>query len=149
MKLPKQSGANKSGFTIFELLIVMGLVAVISVIGVPVGLNFYLSYQLDAETSLFTSVLRQARNLAMINQNESDHGVYLDDEKFILFQGSSFVSRTVAQDRVFPRSSLVTVSGPGEIIFSALSGQTASSTYFLSDVNKTANVYVNAEGLVY
>lgn len=148
MKLLKTSAAV-NGFTLIELLIVMGVLALLAAVGVPIGLDFYLDYQLDSETSLLVSVLQQARNLAMINRNESNHGVYLASEDFIIFQGATFAGRVVAQDRFFPRAYSISVTSPTELVFAALSGQTASSTYSLSDGRKTRNVYVNEEGLIY
>lgn len=150
MKLPKISAADKkAGFTVLELLIVMVILAIIFGAGTPIALNFYLDYQLDSEYELLTSLLQQSRNLSMINHNESDHGLYLDSKNFVIFQGSSFATRVQSQDRPFPRSASITVSGPSELLFAALSGATASTTYTLSDGRKSRDVYVNPEGLVY
>lgn len=151
MKLLRISDGDRSdqGFTLLEALMVIGILALILAVGGPIALDFYLDYQLSSEIQLLTSVLQQARNLSMINHNESDHGVYIDTTKFTIFQGSSFASRDQSQDKTFPRAQAISVSGPGELIFTALSGQTASSTYTLGDGRKNKNVYVNAEGLVY
>lgn len=148
MKLPKTSAAVK-GFTLIEVVISLAILAIIFAVGSPITLDFYLDYQLEAETSLLTSALQQTRNLSMINHNESNHGLYVDADNFVIFQGVSFASRVQNQDKIFPRARLITISGPGELIFTALSGQTASTTYNLSDGRKNKNVYVNAEGLTY
>ena len=161
MKLPKQLGADKPphqlwrgdknfGFTIFELLIVFGIFAILAAIGVPIGLNFYLSYQFDAEYELLISLLQNARNLAMVNRNESDHGLFLDTDEFVIFQGSSYSSRVASGDRSFPRASNISIGGLSEIVFSALSGNaSASTTYSLSDGTIIRDLYINSEGLVY
>lgn len=150
MKFLERSAANKNkGFTLVELLIVIGLLAVLFALGAPVMFDFYLGYQLDSEYSLLKSLFQQARNLAMVNHNESDHGVLVDSQNFVIFQGTSYAARDTSQDRVFPRAAPVTVSGPSELIFAALSGQTASTTYVVSDSRKSKDIYVNSEGLVY
>lgn len=151
MKSPSPLGADKNfGFTIFEMLIVFGIFAILAVIGLPVGLNFYLSYQFDSEYELLISLLQNARNLSMVNHNESDHGLFFDTDEFIIFQGVSYVSRAVAEDRSFPRSAGISISGPSEIVFSALSGSaSASTTYALSDGTISRDLHVNSEGLVY
>ncbi len=132
-----------------ELLLVIGILAIIFALGLPVAWDFYQQYQLDAETETLRSVLRQARNLAMINRNESVHGLYIDSSNFTVFQGSSYAARNVAEDRTFPRAGSVGISGSTEIVFVVLSGTTASSTYTLSNPYRQKNVYINSEGTVY
>lgn len=151
MKLLKPSGGEnlQSGFTLIEMLIVIGIFLIIFSVGFPIGLDFYLDYQFESEFNLLNSSLQYARNLAMVNHNESDHGLYLDNQNFVIFQGSSFASRVSSQDKTYPRTSVVAITGPSELIFSALSGETASSTYTLNDGRKTRNLYVNSEGLIY
>ncbi len=148
MKLLKTSAAV-NGFTLIEALISLGILAIIFAVGAPIALDFYLNYQLASEANLLTSALQQARNLSMINHNESNHGLYVDAENFVIFQGSNFASRVQNQDKIFPRAQLISITGPSELIFTALSGQTASTTYNLSDGRKNKDVYVNAEGLTY
>lgn len=140
--------SNVEGFTIFEILIVMGILAVIFAIGLPASWNFYTNYQFDSEVAAFVSVLEQARNSAMINRNESPHGVYAGANQFVIFQGSSYAGRDISQDKVFPRDGNISISGPLEIVFGALSGQTSSTTYSFSRAQRSANVYVNSEGTI-
>jgi Tfp pilus assembly protein FimT len=149
MKSPKLFEDKNGGFTLIEAGITIAISIIILSIILPVGINFYLDYQFDSEHSLLFSLFQFARNLAMVNRNESDHGVYWDSESFIVFQGSSFAARDQSQDKPFPRAGAISVSGPTEIVFSALSGQTASSTFVVSDGRKSRDVYVNPEGLVY
>jgi len=140
---------KKAGFSLIEVLISVVIILLLVAVGAPVGLNFYLDYEFDSEYNLLFSLLRYSRNLAMVNYNESAHGLYIENEEFTIFQGASYAVRTVAQDRSFKRSNAINIAGPSEILFSALSGQTASSTYAVSDSRKSRDIYVNPEGLVY
>lgn len=151
MKLPKAlaSRGKNSGFTIFELLIVFGVLAVIFSLGIPVSYNFYLDYQLNSQRDTLISALRQARNLSLVNYNESDHGVEIAGSQITVFQGASYAARIQTQDKNYPRDSGITISGATELIFTALSGASASTTYTVDDTRKTRTVYVNPEGLVY
>lgn len=138
-----------TGFTLVEILVAIGIMTLILGTVSPIGFNFYFDYQLESETRLLGTLLQQTRNLAMVNYNESDHGLYFDSANFIIFQGASFASRVTSKDKTFPRAQSISLSGPSEIVFTALSGQTASTTYALSNSRKNREVYVNAEGLVY
>ena len=151
MKLKTKNHKLKTsgrGFTIFEILIGMGILAVIFAIGLPISWNFYINYQFDSEVDTFVSVLEQARNSAMVNRNESPHGVYADANQFVIFQGVNYTGRDVSQDKIFPRSGNVNLNGPSEIVFSALSGQVSSTTYSFSRAQRSSNVYVNSEGAI-
>lgn len=152
MKLLPVSGAatNHAGLTVVELLMVIGIIAVIFAAGVPVGLNFYLDYQLDSEYNLLASLLRSARNLSMTNYNEADHGVYIGSGGIVVFQGTTYATRTASKDKTYPRNSVITIAGATEVDFTALSGASASTTITISDNrNKSWTVYVNPEGLIY
>lgn len=132
-----------------EVLVVVVILLFMFAIAAPVGLDFYLNYQLDSEARLLTSVLQYSRNLSLVNYNEADHGIYITSSNLVVFQGSSYAGRTTSQDKTFPRVSSITISGATELVFSDLSGQTASTTFSVTDGRKTRYVYVNPEGLVY
>ena len=148
MKLPRIS-AGRKGFTVVEMLIVIGILAVIFSIGGPIAWNFYLDYQFDSEFNLLTALLRNARNLSMVNHNESSHGLYIDSSSFVVFQGQNYASRVVSLDKSFPRNAAISITGPNELVFAALSGQTSSSTYNFTGGRQTKEIFVNPEGLIY
>ena len=150
MRSAKASPASLvSGFTLFELLIVMGIFAIMFVIAAPTGLGFYLSYQFDSESDLLTALLHLSRNLSMVNYNEANHGVSVLSDQFVVFEGDSYAARVQANDRKYPRNTDVAVSGAAEIVFTALSGATASTTFSLNDTRKSRDIFVNPEGLIY
>ena len=127
----------------------IGILVILFGMAGAIGFNFYLGYQIDSEARLLNALFQQARNLAMTNNYESDHGVHYDADEYILFQGTTFTSRDQSKDRTFPRTTEISIVGPSELVFTALSGQTASSTYTLTQENINRYIYVNAEGLVY
>jgi len=132
-----------------EIILVVAILGLILAISLPVGWNFYFDYQLNSERELLKSVLKQAENLSFINHNESRHGVYINSDNFILFEGNTFASRNSAEDRFFARTKSISVSGPTEIVFETLSAKTASSTYSLNNSQKTLYLYINSEGTIY
>ena len=148
MKFHEASGDDRAGFTIVEVLIVIGISAIIFALVGPIAFNFYSNYQFDSEYKLLGSLLRYARNLSMTNHNEADHGLYVDGSNFVVFQGPNYATRDISQDKRFPRNTVISVSGPTELVFTALSGRTASTTYSVSNQSRNWDVYVNVEGLV-
>ncbi|MDP3999235.1 MAG: prepilin-type N-terminal cleavage/methylation domain-containing protein [bacterium] len=148
MKLLKPWAGNKKGFTLFEMLLAISILIILLAITLPISLNFYNIYQFDSEVGTLISLLEKARSSALANRNESAHGFYFSSTTFVIFQGSSYSSRAAALDKTFSRTGNVYLSGPSELVFSALSGQTSSSTYNLSNGPRSENVYVNSEGTI-
>ncbi len=138
-----------NGFSLIEVVVAIGILIVILAMGLPVGFDFYLDYEFDSVAETFNALLKQARTQAMANINENAHGVYINSSSFVVFEGTSYATRVVANDQVFPRNSAITVVGAIEQNFLALNGQTASTTYTVSDSRKNRSIFVNMEGLVY
>lgn len=142
------AGWATRGFTLIEIVVAMTILILMFALGAPVVFNFYLDYQLSSEEKILTALLAYTRNFVMSNINQSDHGLYLDAADFIVFQGSSYALRDPSQDKKFPRSSGVNISGLTELTFGALSGRVASSTFTLDDGRKTKYIYLNEEGRI-
>lgn len=92
------------GFTLVELLIVIGIGAILAASTVPVYGNFQVASQLNENTSLAVQFLRTAQTLAASGYDNSRHGVYFDvnnsgKDKIILYQGSSYALRQADYDR--------------------------------------------------
>lgn len=144
----EDSAGPIEGFTFIEILIAVAILAIIFAAGVPVTVNFYLNYQLAAEEELLSAVLERARNLSMVNYNQSPHGVYIDTDKFIVFQGDNYETRDANQDEEFSRSKAIAISGLNELIFEVLSGRTASTTLTLTVRDFTKTININEEGRI-
>ncbi len=140
-----QYAANR-GFAIIEVVIAFALVTAILSIGLPASWDFYRSYEFDSDITTFVAALEQARNASLNNLNQSAHGVYVSSTTYVVFQGSSYAARTAAYDKNFPRNNIITVTGPSEILFSALAGQPASSTYLFTSNQRSINISINNEG---
>ncbi|MDP3729188.1 MAG: hypothetical protein Q8R26_00315 [bacterium] len=137
-----------SGISLLEVVLSMTILATLLGIGLPVSFDFYATYQFDSEFKMLVSLLEHARNSAMINLNESPHGLFIDQNNFTVFQGSSYATRAVAFDKVFPRSNGVPITGLSEIVFSQLSGQTSGGTFTISYNATDWNIFVNTHGTI-
>jgi len=137
-----------AGISAIEVALVLGIIVIIFALSSPVILDFYLSYQLIAESRTLAGMLGQARNFAIINYNSANHGVYVDADDFVLFEGDSYALRDPAKDKDFPRVNNISFSGNGEVVFEALSGRTSSSTLTISNGQRSESIYVNEEGRI-
>lgn len=146
MALP--STLSSRGFTLVEVLVVIALMTGLLTIGIPISWDFYTSYQFDSELQTFVSILEQARNFSMVNRYESPHGVLVDANQFVIFQGNSYVTRNPIQDLTFPRNGTVTITGPDELVFTSLSGTTTASTYTFVSQHRNVVISVNYHGAI-
>ena len=86
-----------TGFTLIEVLVVMGIIAVIFSLSVLAVLNIQKGQLLDNHTWAVVSLLRQAQNQALNGvsvdgTNQTNFGVHFDDTagQYTLFRGDSF-----------------------------------------------------------
>lgn len=139
-----------AGFTLIEVLIVLGLFGVLFGISLPISLDSYRSYILTSETKNLLSVVRRARSLAIANDHGISHGVSLESDRFILFQGSSFAGRDSAFDENYPRSPSVTITGFDEIVFSQISGlPNVTTTITLKNDLNEQTISINEYGTIF
>lgn len=136
------------GFTIIEVIVVLGILGILLVATAPVAWEFYQGIDLKSEYQNYKSYLNLARAYAMANKNASAHGVFFDNYGATIFQGTSFASRDATRDQSFPKSPLTTVSGATEINFAALSGKTSAASIMLSNSRGSLTININIHGKI-
>ena len=145
----------KNGFTLIEVLIVIGIAAVIFTFSAPYAMNFYRSNLLNDAQSNVIDALQRARHYALLQKNDSNFGVHIATSTYTLFQGTTYVPSNI-NNEVFPLVNGLTFSTSTDIIFSKLTGSltdpatmagTTSLNYgsiskgvFLSDVGTISKV---------
>lgn len=143
--------AERRGFTILEIIVVVAILTIVFGYAVGAGSNFYFNQALIGERDSLVGMLRSARNRALDNVNQLSHGVYVSTStgRYIVFDGASYASRNQAYDLAFPKSGAVAASGPVEIVFAALDGTSnVSGTITLTASAGSANISVNSEGRI-
>jgi Tfp pilus assembly protein FimT len=137
------------GFTIFEIVFALALFAILVALGLPVGLDAYRHYLLSSETNNFLNLLRRAQAQSFGNQNTSGHGIYIQSNQYVIFQGGSYASRSSSYDENYPRSTDIAVTGPTEVDFSAVSGNSnVSSTFVFANSAGSRSISINDEGTI-
>ena len=140
---------TSNGFTILEILIVIGLVGFAAALGLVISLDSYRAYNFQSEKSLILGILQKARSQSLNNINQTSHGVYLQTSKYILFEGLDYLHRNTSQDLVFPGNASLTISGSNEAVFSPLAATATVASMILNDgANSPAIIDINYEGSI-
>ncbi|TSC75288.1 MAG: Uncharacterized protein G01um101430_495 [Parcubacteria group bacterium Gr01-1014_30] len=140
---------NQPGFTLFEILLAVAILAILISITIPLGLDFYKSQQLEANTQGILQTLRRAQSKAMSAELDFPWGVYLTNDNYILFRGSSYASRDSQYDEVFDLPLTISLSGISEIVFSKLEGRpNVTGDIILSSSLDVMTININEAGRV-
>ncbi|MBI2405010.1 prepilin-type N-terminal cleavage/methylation domain-containing protein [Candidatus Gottesmanbacteria bacterium] len=121
------TSSNQSGFTTPELIVVVGIIAVLAGLATVNLLGVARKPTLTATVDTLTSDLRQQQTKAMVGERLSSHGVYFGSGQYVLFAGSSYNPGEVSNAAValeqyvgfsqvsLPNASVVFASGSGEV----------------------------------
>ncbi|HYF12847.1 MAG TPA: type II secretion system protein [Candidatus Paceibacterota bacterium] len=124
------SRAYTRGFTLIEVLIVIGLVTLVGGMTIIFSTDSFRGHNFRAERNTLVAVVAKARSQSINNMcfGESctggkPHGVRFDKDRVTIFQGPSWEGRDASVDEAFPiHSRAVVLSGLPQIVFEALSG---------------------------
>lgn len=104
---------------------VVGILALLAFLTLPLSLNFYKSQQLNTHTQDVVQVLRRAQLKAMTAESDSSFGVYFDEaqRKYVLFRGG-FFDPDAPDNEEFNLPQIITINSSfPEIIFSKIEGE--------------------------
>jgi len=155
---------SRRGFTLLELMIVVGIVIITTSAVLVLQGSFLTNTYLDSKTNEVAQTLKLAQMRSITQFNSKQWGVYFDEDlsgnndKFVLFAGTSYATRDASFDIVtdLPDSlalSNINLNGGGkEVIFTKVTGVTVNNgTVTLSDKNDISHtniVTINAKGLI-
>ncbi len=143
--------SNKSGFTLIEILVAIGIVLVLGFIIVTTFVSFRKNQSLSLDTQTITTVLSQARNQTISSKNSTSYGVHFGTSKITLFTGTVYNSLDTTNED-FNLSSTDTIlsvglnGGGNDVIFERLTGETSrNGTVVVSSPgiaqSKTVTIY--------
>jgi prepilin-type N-terminal cleavage/methylation domain-containing protein len=147
VKLVSKSNEER-GFTLFEIVVSLSILAVLFGIGVPITSRMYQGFLATLSTRQVAGVLRSASNHALSDVDGVSHGVYVQGSATVIFQGSSYATRDPDFDKKTELFSEV-YSGPTEIVFSRISGfPNATGTWTFVRAGASSTVSVNEVGAI-
>lgn len=145
----------QKGFTLIEIILVMGLIGIILSFGVAMSIGSISQSTVTQERDLFvTLLLRGARAAAIANVGQTAHSVYIDsaNHKYILFDGTTYTSGASTNREVpFTNDNIVvTNTGGNKIIFDQLSGNVSegAGTISITNGNATQEIIVREVGQI-
>jgi len=141
-------------YSIVELLVVLGVLALIAAITLEMYVTLNAGKALDTDAQRIVAELAEARSLTLAAKNDSAWGVHMASSSVTLFQGtyasgaSSNVTTTLN-----PHVTLSTISlsgGGSEVTFQRLTGETTNSGSLiltLDHPSRTKTIAIGQTGL--
>jgi len=146
----KEENTKLQGFSLFELIITMGILMMLSTLVFPIALQKVQQTKLQSYASqLVTDIYFQQQESLF---KKSSRGITLESNRYIIFDGDSLSTSTESQYKPYPSNIHVTnisFSSGNEVVF--LAGEFKPSSYGelrLSDGFNFVKVYINREGLI-
>lgn len=125
--MKKFSVKNNKGFTLMEVLITLGLIAIVAIVVSVLDINNFRGDSFRSEVSTIGTSLQTARANSFNNINQKKHGVAFNPGGFsgyVIFEGNTYSTRDASKDILLPASYIVTFSpaSPTEVVFEQLNG---------------------------
>lgn len=135
---------NKKGFVFIELLLVIGIIALLAASTSPFLINFITKNNLETAFNQTVSFVRKAQIYSIENKNNSVWGVCKNGNSLRLYTGSC-ASPNIKEDYLIP--STVDVSGLTDTTFSKLRGEPSGIlTINISSGGSTKSISLNEAG---
>ena len=162
MALPKiftHNGTMSAGVTLIEILLVMGILAIVSGLALVTTFDSLRAYGFKHERDILVVLLQKARSqatsgvcLGALCVGGKQHGVSVQSSRYVVFEGSSYATRDVSVDEYIAVNYPVSASGLSEVVFVELSGDAIPSSLgsiTLSDsAGHTSRIDINSEGRI-
>ncbi len=140
---------TRTGFTLIEIIVVMGIIAILAGFGYPMYSAVRASASMVATTESVEQAVRQAHGYAMAMKNGAPWGTYVGAGTVVVFSGATYASRDTSKDVTYVLDSGLVVSGTTEYDFAAVTGRpTSAGSTTLTIVNSSKSFTVNALGII-
>ncbi|MBI2030999.1 MAG: GspH/FimT family pseudopilin [Candidatus Levybacteria bacterium] len=141
---------NTKGFTLIELTIIFSVIAILSVIGLSISIDYNRSQVLNAAYEELKTTLNTAKSRAL-SQNKPctgtviGHQVYIAGTTQYRLQAVCSVD-TISKSFNLPRDLSFTSPIPATVSFPVLTGGSSGGTITITGYNKSKTVTVDTAG---
>ncbi len=136
----------KKGFTIIELLVVLGMIGIVCAVAVPAFAMIQKNISLKNYTKEIVSNLRRAQSMAVASQDGLDHGIFFSGNEYgICEQNCTVRTTTYSLD-----NGISIVAGAGtSVVFNRLTGNATPQTIEVGFAGGKHNtIQINETGLI-
>jgi len=141
---------NKGGFNLIELMLVVVLIGIITGIFLPTFTRLFYRNNLDSAHQKIKSELYRAQSFARASKNDSDWGIYFNNNEIILFAGTSYTDRDISLDQIEEINNQIIFSGLNQVVFEKNSGLTLNpGQIILSYKGDSLVLDINEKSLIY
>ncbi len=146
--MKSQTTSKDKGFTLIEVLVVMGIVAVLFAVGDLIDFGSLGRRTLGSEEVTLVSILQRARSESMNNINALPHGVHVEEKNFVIFEDS--YDEKDSSNQKIPRNTNIDISPLDyEVTFAQLSGNPDNTDDIsISDKVQTKTIKISEMGLI-
>jgi len=148
---------DSAGFTLMEILVVMALLAAVGSFALFVSADSYRGETFRSDRAALIAALQHARAMAMHGVCAGDactegapHGVAIEPDRYVLFQGSKYAARDSREDLVIPADPAVSHEGLSEVVFADASGdaQEAGDITLTDTAGHASVITIGLEGQI-
>lgn len=137
------------GFTLVELLLVIGLAALIGAISAPALYSFVSSSFFTNGVEIMMRTLRTAQNYSISGRDDSSWGVHYEVGKLVLFKGTDYATRDPSFDTSTPLPTAVVIVGWSDLYFDRLRGRPSQTINIeVQALGREAEIKVRSEGSI-
>lgn len=151
----KKQKTNK-GFTLIEIILTVGLLAIVTGIGLYYSQGTQIRNDIYAQAKYLTSNLRLAQSNASSGKTDKANAIHLENDSYTLFIGTSY---TPSDPRNYTETLPPTIKiedislngGGSNIIFSSPNGETenyGNLNLTATEINKSINITINNLGAI-
>lgn len=139
----------RRGFSLVELIIVVGVLALLVSLGSFLSATYLRSQYLRSASETVVSELRRAQTDSLTQADDHAHGIRLFEESVVRYAGDDYASRTTSLDVETPFSSQISIPGTDEISIPAgSSGPSAAATMTLERNGRAIDINITPYGVL-
>ncbi len=157
LKFYKKRKSFNKGISLIEIMVVIGLFAIIASFSVFIGIDDYRRTVSKNDVEVVMRMLSKARSQAINNvclgnpcTEGRPHGFHIEKDSYTIFQGNTYNPSDPLNEVVGAEGGIVNISGISDVVFSQLSGDVSSSgSIILNDQNgRIYRIDINSEGRI-
>jgi len=148
LRTSKTTGKSTAGFTLIEIVVVMGIFSLIFCLGTFASFSSYNRYVFNSEKETLVTLLYSARSRALNNISGFSHGVHIDKEGYTIFKGETY-DEDDPGNLLVERNNVIHIEGISEVVFAALSGNpNVVGEIVVTKGEQTGSIFIENEGKI-